>query len=247
MVKLFLALLQFAVVDGSPAGQASALRGNVDAVEALLERVLPGSSGHFELSLVDACPDAEAPCFSISDSGGKTAIAGSGANELSAGVGYYLREYNNMTIGWARGGGSNIFTPALWANVGAPVSKKRVAPWSYFMNVCTQSYSLVWYGWSEWEQLIDWMALSGINNVLATTGQEEVQYKVFTKLGLSDLEIRSWFNGPALLAWSRGQNEYGANIGGPLPRSWMKGEWISLLYISGSLLFVQQPLAQVTN
>ena len=47
----------------------------------------------------------------------------------------------------------------------------------------------------------------------------EVQWKVFTKLGLNDSEIRSWFNGPALLTWSRGQNEYGAGIAGPLPRS----------------------------
>ena len=31
--------------------------------------------------------------------------------------------------------------------------------------------------------------------------------------------------GPALLTWSRGQNEYGSNIAGPLPRSWMKGQW----------------------
>jgi alpha-N-acetylglucosaminidase len=38
------------------------------------------------------------------------------------------------------------------------------------MNVCTHSYSLVWYGWKEWEAFIDWMALSGINNYLAETG-----------------------------------------------------------------------------
>lgn len=64
-------------------------------------------------------------------------------------------------------------------------------PWSYFMNVCTHSYSLVWYNWAQWEALIDWMALHGINNVLAMTGQEEMQYKVFTALGLNDTTIRS--------------------------------------------------------
>ena len=31
------------------------------------------------------------------------------------------------------------------------------------------------------------------------------------------------FNGPSFLTWSRGQNEYGSKIAGPLPRSWMKG------------------------
>lgn len=57
------------------------------------------------------------------------------------------------------------------------------------------------------------------------TGQEEIQYKVYQKLGLKDEDIRSWFNGPAFLTWSRGQNEYGSNIAGPLPRSWMQLQW----------------------
>ena len=43
--------------------------------------------------------------------------------------------------------------------------------------------------------------------------------------GLNDTTIRNWFNGPALLTWSRGQNEYGGDIAGPLPRSWMKAQW----------------------
>lgn len=93
------------------------------------------------------------------------------------------------------------------------------------MNVCTHSYSLVWYQWSDWERFIDWMALSGINLFLAMTGQEEIQYKVFSQFGLNDTQIRNWFNGPAFLTWSRGQNEYGAKIAGPLPRSFMRSQW----------------------
>ena len=42
---------------------------------------------------------------------------------------------------------------------------------------------------------------------------------------MNDSTIRNWFNGPALLTWSRGQNEYGGDIAGPLPRSWMKAQW----------------------
>lgn len=93
------------------------------------------------------------------------------------------------------------------------------------MNVCTHSYSLAWYDWRLWEQFIDWMSLSGINLMLALTGQEQVQWKVFRKLGVKDEDIRSWFNGPGFLTWSRGQNSYGNNICGPLPQSWMKDQW----------------------
>ena len=97
--------------------------------------------------------------------------------------------------------------------------------YSYLMNVCTHSYSFVWYDWSAWQSLIDNLALRGINMVLALTGQEEIQYRVFSELGLNDQDIRSWFNGPAFLTWSRGQNEYGSGIAGPLPRSFMKSQW----------------------
>lgn len=182
-------------------------------------------------------------CFTVSDASGslsthsrssgngaKTgasiAITASGVNELSAGLGVYLREVCNMTIGWERGGGSNVAVPETWPAVGpTPITRSRNTPFSYMMNVCTHSYSLVWYDWAHWETFIDWMALSGLNLVLAMTGQEEVQYKVFQKLGLNDTTIRTWFNGPAFLTWSRGQNEYGNNIAGPLPRSFMQAQW----------------------
>ena len=36
-------------------------------------------------------------------------------------------------------------------------------------NVCTHSYSLVWYDWPAWEAFIDWQALSGVNLALAMT------------------------------------------------------------------------------
>jgi alpha-N-acetylglucosaminidase len=70
------------------------------------------------------------------------------------------------------------------------------------------------YTWKDWEEFIDWMALSGVNFALAMTGQEEIAYQVFRRIGVDDEAIRTWFNGPAFLTWSRGQNEYGSNIAG---------------------------------
>lgn len=199
--------------------------GSVDAVYDLVERILPGSRSHFRFS-ISPCTDNSA-CFTVSDvpNSADVAISASSVSEVTAGLGVYLREVCNMTFGWPRGGGSNVAIPNPWPCVGQPITRKRVAPWSYIMNVCTHSYSLVWYGWKEWQAFIDWMALSGINMALAMTGQEEIQYKVFTALGLNSTDIDSWFNGPAFLTWSRGQNEYGNNIAGPLPRSWMIDQW----------------------
>eukprot|EP00943_MAST-04B_sp_MAST-4B-sp1_P003537 g3537.t1 len=226
-------LVAMVVVTITTATSAPVLKntGSVAAVKGLVQRVFSAYefASPFEFKLIGdtTCKGIKPPCFAVADlPGGKISISGTTAAELAAGVGFYLRQVANMTIGWKRGGGSHIYLPRVWPKVGThPVSRRRNTPWSYIMNVCTHSYSLVWYDWNQWEEFLDWMALSGINLFLALTGQEEVQYKVFQKLGLDDMAIRKWFNGPAFLTWSRGQNNAGSNIAGPLPRSWMKGQW----------------------
>jgi Alpha-N-acetylglucosaminidase (NAGLU) tim-barrel domain/Alpha-N-acetylglucosaminidase (NAGLU) N-terminal domain len=175
-----------------------------------------------------------------SSNGIQIVITGTSLSELTAGLGFYFKEYCNFTLEWSTGGragGSHIEMPPMdrWPvplsatggdyDRSVTVHRDRIVPWSYLMNVCTHSYSLVWYDWPAWESLIDNLALRGINMILALTGQEEIQYKIFRRLGLNSSDVLSWFNGPAFLTWSRGQNEYGSGIAGPLPRSFMKAQW----------------------
>lgn len=226
--------------------------GSVNAVYDLIDRVLKrsGSRNVFHLAVIPAADNASnnQAWFKLeqrhleqehySDDGvnnrnsttttrtsstPKIAITATSVSELTAGVGYYLKEYCNMTIEWSTGGragGSHIIIPDIWPvplhqtnnddnentkDTVVVVQRYRTVPWSYLMNVCTHSYSLVWYDWTAWQALIDNLALRGVNMILALTGQEEIQYQVFTKLGMKDEDIRSWFNGPAFLTWSRGE------------------------------------------
>lgn len=48
----------------------------------------------------------------------------------------------------------------------------------FYQNVCTYSYSYVWWDWERWEFEIDWMALNGINLVYAHTAAEAIWQKV---------------------------------------------------------------------
>lgn len=52
----------------------------------------------------------------------------------------------------------------------------------YYQNVCTFSYSAVWWDWPRWQREIDWMALNGINLPLAFTGQEALWQEVHADL-----------------------------------------------------------------
>ena len=57
---------------------------------------------------------------------------------------------------------------------------------------------------------------------LAITGQESIWYKVWTDMGLSDEQVRSYFTGPAHLPWHRMSNvDYWQS---PLPQSWLKDQ-----------------------
>lgn len=63
----------------------------------------------------------------------------------------------------------------------------------FFLNYCTFGYSMPYWKWKDWERLIDWMALNGVNTPLAITGQEAIWYDVWKEMGLKDQEIRSYF------------------------------------------------------
>ena len=56
------------------------------------------------------------------------------------------------------------------------------------LNYCCFGYSLPWYDWEQWERLIDWMALHGVNMPLSVTGQEAVWQGVGRRIGMSDTE-----------------------------------------------------------
>lgn len=78
------------------------------------------------------------------------------------------------------------------------ISLKR---FRYYQNVCTTSYSFVWWDWKQWEKHIDWMVLNSFNLVLAFNGQEAIWQRVYRMLNLTQEEIDEHFGGPAFLSW----------------------------------------------
>jgi alpha-N-acetylglucosaminidase len=209
------------------------------ALDLVTRNFGPDAAAVFILSIKageDCGEAAKAPCFSLSQSNGKVSITGTSMSELTYGIGYYTRYTCGLTVGRDKWGGSHTnasswpCTPTL-----KPVQMPRAVPYTYQDNVCTHSYSYVWYGEEEWTEHIDEMALRGINVFYAITGQEEIQYQTFLQFGLTDLQIREFFNGPAYLTWSRGQsmqtvgtgksvNSVNGNLGSGLPRSWMQAQ-----------------------
>ena len=195
---------------------------DVKQARALAGRVLEGPGLRcLEFRQAQAPASAEGDCFRIESEGPKVVITGNNANSMATGLGYYLKHYCNTTIGWMDKGKVRLEAPL--PEVAEAVSSRARVPNRFFLNYCTYGYTLPWWQWADWERLIDWMALNGVNLPLAITGQESVWYEVWREMGLTDEQIRKdFFTGPAHLPWHRMINIDGWQ--GPLPHSWLKGQ-----------------------
>ena len=124
----------------------------------MISRVLgPEFVPAFELSVEPTLCDVGAPhgCFALRPGSGATTsvqVAGSSVSELTAGVGHYLRTVCNASLSWQGTGGNRV--DQLRLPLPSPPTELRVRRadrWSYYQNVCTPSFSFVWYSWGQWE------------------------------------------------------------------------------------------------
>lgn len=217
MSRLFLTVLAMIMV----AFNGMASESDERAAERLAHRLLGERAEEFEFKTIKPQKKSKSPdVFSISGVNGKIVIGGNNANSMAVGLNYYLKNYAGTTVSWYKD--DAVYIPEQFPIVEQEITVTSNVPQRFFLNYCTFGYTMPWWKWSDWERFIDWMALNGINMPLAITGQEAVWYKVWSEMGLSDQEIRSYFTGPAHLPWHRMCNIDGWQ--GPLPMEWIEGQ-----------------------
>ncbi|XP_040851719.1 alpha-N-acetylglucosaminidase-like [Ochotona curzoniae] len=188
------------------------------AVRALAARLLgPERAAEFVVSVERAlAAESGLDTYRLSGGGGAPVrVCGSSGVAAAAGLHRYLRDFCGCHVAWS---GSQLHLPRPLPAVPEELTEATPHRYRYYQNVCTQSYSFVWWDWARWEQEIDWMALNGINLALAWSGQEAIWQQVYLGLGLTQSEVDEYFTGPAFLAWGRMGNLH--TWGGPLPASW---------------------------
>lgn len=187
---------------------------SVAAARGLLQRVLGTRSRLFGVEWIPQDPQGDV--FEIEARDEKIILRGNNGVALASALHWYLQHVAHGQISlW----GSHVSLPQPLPAVSAKIRQVSPAPHRYFLNFCAFSYSLPWYDWKQWEQLIDWMALNGINMPLAVTGQEAIWRAVYRKMGLTDRQLQDFFVGPAFLpfGWMGCIDAWG----GPLPQRWM--------------------------
>jgi len=184
------------------------------AARRLLERLLPEYTGRFVFEIIP--PVNGRDVFEIAGSDDKIVIRGNTGVAMATGLNWYLKHYCHRHVSWYA---NELELPDPLPEVVPEVRRISWARYRYFLNYCCFGYSLPWYDWTQWERLIDWMALNGINMPLSVTGQEAVWQAVCRRLGISQEQIAEFLAGPPYLPfqWMGCLDGWG----GPLPPSWI--------------------------
>lgn len=189
---------------------------DIRTIEALTKRIVPAYSEDFQFKKIKK--QGTKDFFSVESVNNKIVISGNNANSMAMGLNYYLKYHCLTTVSWYAD--IAVEMPDKLPMVEEKIESEARVDRRFFLNYCTYGYTMPWWQWNDWERFIDWMALNGVNMPLAITGQETVWYKVWTKLGMTDKEVRSYFVGPPYLPWHRMANIDGWN--GPLPMEWLE-------------------------
>ena len=196
----------------------SRLGDDIGQAMALANRLSPALAAKVEFHQIDA--EQGRDVFTLESRGSKVAIGGNNAGSMAVGLNRYLNRYCKVTVSWY----ADVAVTLPKALPDVPQAERVTArvPQRFFLNYCTWGYTMPFWQWRDWERFIDWMALNGVNLPLAITGQEAVWYNVWTRLGMTDKQVRDYFTGPAYLPWHRMANIDGWC--GPLPKEWLEGQ-----------------------
>lgn len=152
--------------------------------------------------------------FEVWTDDGALHVAATDATAAGAGLHRYLRDVHGVRITW-----DTPLPLTVEVAPAEPVRGRARVDQFYYLNFCTFSYSTAYWGWDEWAREIDWMALHGVTMPLQLVGHEAALALAYSRLGMSDVDIRSFLGGPAYLPWLyMGCLD---SFAGPLPASWL--------------------------
>lgn len=181
----------------------------------MVERWFPGRSRDFIFR--ELTGEKNDGAFEVKSLGNQIVISGTNGVAAASGFHWYIKNYCKSQVS------INGDTTPLPKKLPRPTkTQRRATPFKHrnFFNYRTFGYTVPWWNWQQWEKLIDWMAMNGVNMPLAPTGQEAVWQALLTEQGLSTQQISEFLVGPAFLPWGWMGNIDG--MAGPIPRSWIE-------------------------
>jgi alpha-N-acetylglucosaminidase len=179
--------------------------------DALVKRLLGAASANIRCEKITGDGDS----YTLSSDGATLVLRGTSPIAVAAALNDWLRNDAKRQLSWT---GENLQLPDILPLPSSPRSAKASLKYRLAYNFCTYGYTMAWWDWQEWERELDFLALMGVNMPLAMKGHECVWRAVMTRIGMSDVEVRSFLCGPNFLPW-----QFMANIESwcsSMPVSW---------------------------
>lgn len=219
-MKRFFRVFAVLLLAALPSFRAGAQSGEAtQPVRELLSRILPenGDADKFILVLDDTQTAGAKDFFTLSGGGQSVTVTANSNLSLATGINWYLQHYAGVDISWNAPAGR---LPAELPAIAGAETHTTSADYRYYLNFCTHSYTMAFWGWDRWQQEIDWMALHGINLPLVITGMECVWKDMLqTGYGYDGLDgVNKFVTGSAYYGWFFMNNM--TEWGGPQPESW---------------------------
>ncbi|AOW11179.1 alpha-N-acetylglucosaminidase [Flavobacterium gilvum] len=165
-------------------------------VKELAQRRIPWLSEKISFSSIPK--ESGKDVFILQTKNNRLELSASSTSAATKGLGYYLKNYCHRSMSHM---GDNLSAVDQLPVIKEPLKIISNADIRFALNYCTINYTMSFYGWKEWEHELDWMALNGVNLVLAPIGVEAVWQNTLQKLGYNEKEILQFIAGPAFSAW----------------------------------------------
>lgn len=188
---------------------------SLEAVKGVLTRTIGAQYLDWFSFVLEENKESDLDYYELSDVDGKVQIKGNKGLSLTTGLNYYLKYFCNVLITQQS---RQINMPDTMVPVKEVISKETPYEVRYAYNYCTHSYTMAFWGETQWQSELDYLALNGFNTILDITGQEEVWRRFLGEIGYSNDEIKDWLVGPSYYGWQFMANM--ENVNGPIPDSW---------------------------
>lgn len=184
---------------------------DISGIKSVASRIVPWLDGRIEA--IDIPADNGNDVYEFSTSGDKLVIKANSVPAAGMALNKYLKKFCKRSFSLT---GTNVEPVGQLPQVPVPV--RDVCPFEYrhLLNFCTQNYSGSFWDWKDWERMIDFMVLNGVNLTISTVGIDKVWYNTLQKFGFSEKEIMAFLPGPGFNAWHIMGNLEG--WGGPLTK-----------------------------
>ncbi|PZP50788.1 MAG: alpha-N-acetylglucosaminidase [Pseudopedobacter saltans] len=167
------------------------------AAQDLINRRVPWLNEKILFSKIEKTKNGK-DVFTVESQKNKIKIGASSTSAATKALGYYLKMYCHRSLSHL---GDNLSAIQSLPTISKKETIVSNFETRYALNYCTISYSMAFYNWEQWQHELDYMALNGVNLMLAPIGDEKIWQKVLRKYGYSDKEIAQFVPGPGFTAW----------------------------------------------